>query len=472
MQKNLFNWMTLDNGGRVFPGQNTRRWSNVFRLGVQLKEKVDPQILSNALEKTFERFPFFRVRMRKGFFWNYFEYNEKECPVKHDVSNFGYRINFKENNGFLFRVFYHEKRINIDFYHALCDGHGATVFLSTLVGEYLRLKGKKISCNQFVLDVKEIYTPEEVEDAYCRYASGNSKSKLSDKTAYHKKGTKLPLYYANYTSAIMSFKKVHQLCKKYNVTITEFLGAVLLEIHCRKALESGKKYKNVSVQIPVNLRKPFESVTMRNFVLCLVVNFNPCEGEFTFEDVLRSVSRQLRESYDKNSMNAYITKTHKLGNRAIKFVPLAIKNSLVKIFFNITAEYSTSVLISNLGPVNIPDDMKKHVEKYLFYTGPGLVNGARCGVVTCDDNLVLTFSNCYEESDIEEEFMKKLVSFGADVTVETNRSVDFSEIEGVTMGDNNAYSTETFIPSKKDRQVKFAKPDIPLRMSFKKVFHA
>lgn len=94
MQKNLFNWMTLDNGGRVFSGQNTRRWSNVFRLGVQLKEKVDPQILSNALENTFERFPFFRVRMRKGFFWNYFEYNEKECPVKHDISNFGYRINF------------------------------------------------------------------------------------------------------------------------------------------------------------------------------------------------------------------------------------------------------------------------------------------------------------------------------------------------------------------------------------------
>ncbi|MBE6783092.1 MAG: hypothetical protein E7536_03680 [Ruminococcaceae bacterium] len=471
MQKNVFSWVTLDNGGRVFPGQNTRRWSNVFRLGVQLKEKIDPQILRDALEKTFERFPFFRVRMRKGFFWNYLEYNEKECPIKPDICNFCYRINFKENNGFLFRIFYHENRINIDFYHALCDGYGAMVFLSTLTGEYLRLKGYKISHNQLVLNVEDSFNAEEKEDAYSRYASTDAKSKLSDPVAYHKKGTRLPLHFANYTSAIMSFKEVHALCKKYGVTVTEFLGAVLLDIHCRKALARGKKHKNVSVQIPINLRKHFSSRTMGNFVLCLLVKFNIGAGEFTFEDVLKSVSTQLKENCNEKAMNAYITKTHKLGNKTIKFVPLVIKNFFVKVFFNLTAEYSTSVLLSNLGPVILPEDMKQHVEKYCLHTGAGLVNGARCGVVSCKDNLVLTFSNCYEEDDIEKDFLQQLVNFGIGVTVETNRNVDFTEIEGITAGDKNAYSDKIYIPAKIDRIIRFASHDIRFRERFRRVFH-
>ena len=147
-----FEHIPLDNAGKIFPGQNSKRWSNVFRMAIELKEKVEPTVLKVALDKTLNRLPTFKVRMKNGVFQNYYEINTADCPVTHDVKNFCYRIGYKENNGYLFRVYYHKRRISIDFYHAVCDGYGACVFISTLVGEYLRLKGYSISYNQLVLN--------------------------------------------------------------------------------------------------------------------------------------------------------------------------------------------------------------------------------------------------------------------------------------------------------------------------------
>ena len=44
-------WYSIDNAGRIFPGQNTSTWSNTFRVSVELKEDVDPALLKKALDK-------------------------------------------------------------------------------------------------------------------------------------------------------------------------------------------------------------------------------------------------------------------------------------------------------------------------------------------------------------------------------------------------------------------------------------
>ncbi len=463
--------MPLDNAGKVFPGQNTNRWSNVFRLSIQLKEEIDPEALKIALSKTLNRIPSFRVKIRSGFFGNYFEGNERDCPVNHDIKNHCYRIGFKENNGYIFRVYYHKSRISIDIYHALCDGYGGAVFLFTLAGEYLRLKGHSISHNQLVLDVNEAPKSEELEDAYERYATSKDSTKLLETPAYHKRGTKLPLHLCNYTSVIMSFKELHALSKSYGVTVTELLASILLDIHYRKQLSEGKTRKDVSVQIPVNLRKAFPSESLRNFVICLTVKMSPRKGEYAFEEILRSVSTQLKQVNNQKDLHAYITQTVNLQTKALKFVPLAIKNSVVKISFSFGAEFSTTVLLSNLGPISVPEDMKEHIERCFFYTGPGLVNGARCGAISFGDSFSLTFSNCYEERDIETEFLRRLSELGISATVETNRDSDYSDIEGVTIGDSEAYSDQVFIPSKQDRLPSLKNTDIAFKERTKRAFH-
>ena len=422
MKNPTFDWLKLDNAAKIFPGQNSRTWSNVFRVCAQLKQEIDPEVLSVALKHTLRRIPSFNVRIRRGLFWYYFEQNPNEPTVLPDIKNPCYRIKFKENKGFLVRVFYRGDRINIDVYHALCDGYGAAVFLSTLVGEYLRLKGEEIDYNQFVLDVNEAPRASELEDSYSKYADSKVPYDRKDKWVYHAKGTRMPMHTANYTAGIMSFKELHTVAKGYGVTVTELLAALLMDIHYRKQLAESKKQREICVQIPVNLRKAFPSETLRNFVLCLRVKMDPNLGEYTFPEIVRSVSLQLKLANDPKLINSLMTQNMKLErNPVTKHLPLVVKDLGVAVGFLITAEQTTSTLISNLGPIRLPESVEKHMEKFVLYTGPGIVNGARCGVASLGDNLAFTFSNCYKESDIEREFYTRLVKMGVHVKIESNR---------------------------------------------------
>ena len=422
MRKNTFDWFRLDNAAKIFPGQNTRAWSSVFRVGAELKAEVDPEILRQALNNTLKRIPSFNVRIRKGAFWYYFEKNPNEAPVMPDIKNICYRINFKENKGFLFRLYYRGSRINIDVYHALSDGYGAIVFLCTLVGEYLRLEGKEVSYNSYVLDTSETPDEEELEDAYNRYADSKAKFKRPDKWVYHYRGTKMPMHSGNYTLAEMPFDKVHEISKSYGVTVTELFVALVIDVLYRKQLQQGKKQKEISAQIPVNLRKAFPSKTLRNFVLCLRVVIDPTLGEYSFEEILRSVSLQLKLANDKKLINALMTENLKLERHPVlKYLPLPVKNLGIGVSFAITAEQTTSTLVSNLGFIALPEDVSRHIEKLMFFTGAGMVNGARCASLTANNKLVFSFSNCYEESELEREFYTRLVKMGVPVKIESNR---------------------------------------------------
>ena len=96
--------------------------------------------------------------------------------------------------------------------------------------------------------------------------------------------------------------------------------------------------------------------------------------------------------------------------------------------------------------IPFPDDMKPLVDKFFLYTGPGLVNGARCGVASCGDNFAFSFSNCYKEGDIEREFFCRLTDMGIDVTVETNRRAEALRWAELFKVESNAYSDEIYIP--------------------------
>ena len=422
MKNNSFDWFKLDNAAKIFPGQNSKSWSNIFRLCVQLKKEIDPDILSQALEATLERIPSFNVRIRRGLFWYYFEKNPNKPQVLPDIKNPCYRIRFKENNGFLFRVYYLGDRISLDVYHALCDGYGASVFIFTLVGEYLRLSGEEIDYNQFVLNVKDSPKQSEVEDSYSRYADSKVPYDRKDKWVYHARGTKMPMHMTNFTIGIMSFKELHAVAKSYNATVTEFLAALLMDVHYRKQKAENKKQREICVQVPVNLRKAFPSETLRNFVLCLRVKMDPNLGDYTFDEIVRSVSLQLKLANDPKLINSLMTQNMKLErNPVTKHLPLVVKDLGVAIGFLITAEQTTSTLLSNLGPIRLPESVEKHIEKAILFTGPGKVNGARCGVVSIGDKLAFSFSNCYQESDIEREFYTRLVKMGVHVKIESNR---------------------------------------------------
>lgn len=416
-------WFKLDNAAKIFPGQSTDTWSNIFRFSVSLKEKVNPDLLSAALKRILPRFPSFDVCIKKGFFWYYFEKNPNGSPdVLPDISNPCHRVKFNENKGYLFRVYYFENKISVDFFHSLTDGRGASFFVCTLAAEYLRLCGYDIPCGDAVLDINEEAKEEELEDSFAKNAGSKGKVERKGRRVYHYRGTRMPNHIVNITSGIMSLEDVKRVAKEKDATVTELIESVLLyTLYLKQKEENNARQKEVSVQIPVDLRNVFPSHTLRNYSLTYIVRLDPNLGDYSFDEILNHVRTYLHHVHNEKYLRAMTTSNLKIENSVLKYFPLAVKDLGIGIAFMITGEQTTSVLGSNLGLVKIPPEMEKYVEKMYFMTGPGILNGARCGAVGYKDTFTLTFANIYSESDIERVFFTNLVKMGIHIKIESNR---------------------------------------------------
>ena len=431
MKKRLINhqktWYKLDNAAKIFPGQSTSSYSNVYRLTVTLKEKVNPQLLEMALLKTMPRFPSFDVRIRNGFFWHYLEKNPNGAPpVRPDSANPCLRINPKENKGYLLRVFYYENRMSVEFYHVLTDEFGASRFFMTLLAVYLRLTGKNIPVGGAVLDVDEKPNESESEDAYLKYVKPNTaKAKRVEKFAYQAKGKRLPKHYINVTTGYMPVDALKKKAAEYGVTVTEYIAGVLVWImYNLQKEEPFNRNKPIGVQIPVNVRQFFETETVRNFMLCYSFQLDPRMGEYTFPEILRQRSLYLRYINNEKNLQSMMN-----GNAAIEKNPLLrvtpsfLKDFGINVLYKITGEKATSSLISNIGLIKAPKEMEPYVEKMSLVLAQGMVNAARCGVVSYNGTLALSVTNIYESTAVQKAIFTTFVKEGIPVKIESNKSV-------------------------------------------------
>lgn len=424
-KKNLYfgkDFLKLDNAAKVFPAQNTKQWSNVIRYSINLTEEIDPVVLEKALKDILPRFPSMCVKIKRGIFWYYFEHNDKTpVIVKDDLKHQCVPIRYTESNDFLFKIFYLKNRLTIETFHALTDGYGCEIFLNTLAAQYLRLKGHKISNGFSVFDITEKPKEEELEDSFFKNATKGAKASRSKPNIYHKKGKKLPAFSSHVTVGYMPVDKIKELCKKYNVTITEFFTAVLVEIYIEFQKREEKKQKEISIQVPVNARNQFDSQTLRNFSLCYSVRFDPTLGDYTFEEILKQTALYLRYINNKKTLGAMFASNIKLESTPVmRIIPLVIKDLAIGISYALTAECTTTALLTNLGKVDLPEDMLPFVESTILMPPPGLLNGGRIGLSSVKNTFTVAIANCYEDTDIERAFFTKLNDMGISAELETN----------------------------------------------------
>ena len=97
----------LDNTAKAF-SLAEKKYNNKFRLIVTLKEKINQEILKLATIETINMYPSYKVKMKSGFFWNYFELNQNDLIIKEEKKNSN--INLDKNNEYLFKVSYHDNK--------------------------------------------------------------------------------------------------------------------------------------------------------------------------------------------------------------------------------------------------------------------------------------------------------------------------------------------------------------------------
>lgn len=419
-------WYKLDLSAIVYPTLQRKDFSSVYRLSVVLKEDVDPELLQRALDMTLPRFPTYKVAIRKGLFWRYLEPNNRPGPfVTPDIKNPCMPMPFKANNRYLLRVYYYGKRISLEAHHCLGDGTGGMCVLQTLTAVYLELLGHSVTPSGFVLDILDTPDPEELEDAYMRYANARVRPPRPGEKTYRVRGTKEPFYTLNIIDGIMSVKEVMSVAKKYNATLTEYLNAVLLYALLQKQeADVPLKIRPVKIAMPVNLRRFFPSKTLRNFITMVYPSVDPRLGDYTFEEIVTQVHHYMKYYISEKFLRGDITTNAATQrNPIIRVVPLFIKDFVVRTFYTKVQDKNSSAGLTNMGALKVPDDMKPYIERFDIYMGQPFSSRTNCAIISFEDTLTVNFASSIAEADVERNFFRKLVRDGIHVKIESNREI-------------------------------------------------
>ena len=418
-------WFRLDNAGKIYPAAKYKNWHSFFRVSASLSHDVDTKVLQQALDLTVKRFPSMAVRLKRGMFWYYLEELPSAPIIQEDVNCPLKREPFDNVRQCAIRVLYYKSRIAVEFFHAVTDGNGALTFLKTLISVYLNKKyGVTIPYELGVLDINEKPKEEEFEDSFIKYASSVRYAHESHKS-FHIKGTRYSDYFLSLTTGIMDVAELKALAKQYKCSITTFLASVVIEsvINIQKErVQNPKKYKRVNLFIPVNLRNIFESESLRNFALYVLPGINPRLGDYSLEEIIRLVDAQIKIELDPKRMAGRMYSNVAFEkNSILKFAPLVLKNLVIKLVYSFVGENTSCFTLSNLGNVEVPDEMKPYITRFDCVLGTQAYLNNNIGVVSYDGKLYLNFIRNIEESILEKTVLTRLVKLGLHVKVESNQ---------------------------------------------------
>jgi NRPS condensation-like uncharacterized protein len=295
--------------------------------------------------------------------------------------------------------------------------------LQTVTAEYLRLLGAQIENGGFVLDIGEKPNPEELEDAYMRYANSKVCPKRPGEKTYRVRGTKEPFYTLNIIDGIMSAEQVMKVAKSYQATITEYFNAVLLYALLQKQ-ESDFHFglRPVKIAMPVNLRRFFPSGTLRNFITMIYPGIDPRLGEYSFEEIVAQVRGYMRYYINEKFLRADITTNASTQrNPIIRVVPLFVKDFVVRLFYTKIQDKNSSAGLTNMGALKVSDSMKPYIERFDICMGQPFSSRTNCAIISFEDILTINFASSIVETDVERLFFQKLVQDGISVKIESNR---------------------------------------------------
>ena len=405
-------WFRLDNAGSIYPSAIQKAWNFVYRISANMKEKIKPDVLQAALDDIMPRFPSFNVRLRHGFFWNYFEPNFNALKIEKETTFPCKPFDLTDAESFLIRVLYSEYDIILEVFHSISDGRGSMFFFNSLIARYIERLGAKISeyvgCSSYL----DIHSDEEMEDSFFVKATNEKLKRPKEKPAYKIKGNVMPAGMVNSVIGEMSVQKV----KSFGTNLSTFLASVIGYCIYKKC-KNEKKAPRISV--PVDLRPRFESKTLRNF--SSYKNIEVSGENLTFEqviDIFKSEFAQMDNKFFQANINSNVNLQK---NFFIKILPLFIKNIALKTSFNYLGENYQTLAFSNIGKVDVPKEFDDYVDTYCVNLGRSMHNAKSIGVVSYKDTLSMCISSKLYETETERDIFRMLVKLGVPVKIYSNR---------------------------------------------------
>ena len=412
-------WDKLDNTANIFPVIAGESMSNVYRIAVVLKEEVQQELLQEALERVLPWFDVFRVRIRSGMFWYYFETNQKTAPkVKQEYRYPCQYISPNRNKNFLFRVSYYKNRINLEVFHVLTDGMGGITFLRELTYQYLRLAHPELQ--EKLGDGLCSDTSLNREDSYLKNYKKSHKKGYKTERAFLVKGEKLRPTELGVMHGYMKINALKEVCSRYHVSINEYLVAAFLWSIYQECLHGMQSERPISSCVPVNLRPYFNSITMKNFFVIVSAVFKPQKEHYEFEEVVQIVAESLRSQINREHLeNLFAYNVSNEKNFILRAVPLFIKNLAIRYVYYSSALANTTT-VTNIGNVQIRKEYEDYIESFHAMLSMSKGQNIKGTICSYRDTLVFTITSNLADASVQRGFFRRLSDDGIPVKIETN----------------------------------------------------
>ncbi|HYF67400.1 MAG TPA: hypothetical protein VD884_04655 [Ohtaekwangia sp.] len=413
-------WMRLDNAAKIYPAVQNEELTAVFRLSCVLKDRIKIRPLLEAIQKIENRFPYYKVKPKKGFFWYYLEFHNEPIPLRPD---FGIPCRAFKKDDLIFRVLAKHNRLSVEFSHILTDGGGGFEFLKTLLFTYFEACGISTIENTVAIKPDEKPSDEEYEDSFSKVFKQDIPVPKKKPRSFH-----LPFRLNGpprfkVLVAKVSLQDIIKKSKGNHVSITEYLVAAYL-YSLQSIFSSLPKHRQrilrkiFRIQVPVNLRRIYSSKTMRNFSLFVTPEIDLSLGSYNFEEIVKTVHHLMQLETDKKLINKMIARN--VGaerNILLKNTPLFIKSLILYMTYNIAGTSRYSGVITNLGKVTLgkADNL---IDYFVFIPPPpNKTLRVNCGVLGFGNHLMMSFGNITASKELERLFFKFLVSQGIHVTI-------------------------------------------------------
>lgn len=372
------------------------------------------------------RFETFAVQLKNGLFWNYLSINHRPFKVEAEPAEICEYFKSTRNNGYLFKVFYLDNKVTLETFHAITDGTGALAFLKSITYNYYKLRGFIIDHQGKILSEKP-YSKKESEDAFVSLYDKAKRKNLKEDSAYHFDGERFGDHWNLLLKIRLDSQQLISLVKqKYQSTVTQFITALLAYAIIAEDVDFINNRKPLKIFVPVNLRPYFDSITLRNFSLYIKATYPSQKTSLNFEDLLDLTKIQFIDQLDRDKLHERLSSNVGFEkNVFIRLLPLVLKNIAFRIGYNILGENISTTSISNLGIVDLPDEMK---EKVLDIDFVNAGYGLAMTLISLKKHTNILLSTSLKDTSIMNFIVSFLVKEGLDVIVDTNYQEGYDEI--------------------------------------------
>ncbi len=211
-------------------------------------------------------------------------------------------------------------------------------------------------------------------------------------------------------------EKAHELGVSLNDL---FVADMTYSIYKEQVRQRRFKFP-IRINVPVNLRPYFESITTKNFFVMVSSEFRPEKEDYTFEEVLAIVHEDLKKKITKENLEVTLSyNVSKAKNWAAKVVPLWLKNQGMLWAYRFIARSNTAT-VTNVGTIKVSDDYKPYFEMIHGILSVSMGQYMKGTICSYDDTLVYTFATLFRDTAVERRFTKTLTDLGLHVRIRTN----------------------------------------------------